>query len=33
LKFEKDGYLYECASGAPKTIADENLRKSVQGGA
>ena len=33
LKFEKDGWLYERASGAPKTFTDKNLRKSAQGGA
>ncbi len=30
LKFEKDGWLYERASGAPKSIPDENLRKLAQ---
>jgi len=33
LKFEKDGSLAKCASGAPKSIADKKLRKSAQGGA
>jgi hypothetical protein len=33
LKFEKDGCLYERPNGAPKSFADENLRKLVQGGA
>jgi hypothetical protein len=33
LKFEKDGCLYKRASGAPKSIDDENLRKLAQGGA
>jgi hypothetical protein len=33
LKFEKDGSLAECASGAPKSIADKKVRKSAQGGA
>jgi hypothetical protein len=33
LKFEKDVSLAECASGAPKSIADEKVRKSAQGGA
>ena len=32
LKFEKDGSLAKCASGAPKSIADKKVRKSVQGG-
>ena len=33
LKFEKDGSLAKCASGAPKSIADKKVRKSAQGGA
>ena len=33
LKFEKDGRLTKRASSAPKSIADENLRKLAQGGA
>jgi hypothetical protein len=35
LKFEKDGSLaeYECASGAPKSIADKKVRKSRKIGA
>jgi hypothetical protein len=31
LKFEKDDRLTKRASGAPKLIADENMRKLVQG--
>ncbi len=33
LKFEKYDHLTKRVSGAPKTIADKKLRKSVQGGA
>ncbi len=33
LKFEKDGSLAKCASGAPKSIADKKVQKSAQGGA
>ncbi len=30
LKFEKDGSLAKCASGAPKSIADKKVQKSAQ---
>jgi hypothetical protein len=33
LKFENDGSLAECASGAPKSIADKKVQKLAQGGA
>ena len=33
FKFEKDGSLAKCASGAPKSISDKMVRKSAQGGA
>jgi hypothetical protein len=31
LKFEKDGSLAKCASGAPKSIADKKVQKSAWG--